>query len=302
LFRIFTRIRQSEKVGSAKSKFRKYLPYALGEIILITLGLVLALQINNWNNSRITKNNSTDYLIELEGELQRNLDRLHYLRRGGYNDNFEQTLHKLDSIGPFIMGNGSDREILGSLIYTSSAGSPSWGLQRNVYEEGVSTGQLSGLNTEPTSKQTLYTDERNRAHDNKLYTATSNSLKYHIHFYYSWLKGREDFMSVNYESLRLAKQNCTSGLYAMVADLNLLVKYELEGKHGSFWSNEILLKNFLAKYAWVADPSTEQYNNCLVLYYALEDDQSARLFCQTEFIELTENLLDMLRHEINLRK
>jgi len=36
----------------AKSKFSKYLLYALGEIILVVIGILIALQIDNWNTNR----------------------------------------------------------------------------------------------------------------------------------------------------------------------------------------------------------------------------------------------------------
>jgi len=36
----------------SKSKFSKYLIYAIGEIILVVIGILIALQINNWNEDR----------------------------------------------------------------------------------------------------------------------------------------------------------------------------------------------------------------------------------------------------------
>lgn len=51
----------------AKSKFSKYLLYAIGEIALVMIGILLALQVNDWNenkkNDTIIKNN-TVLLIE----------------------------------------------------------------------------------------------------------------------------------------------------------------------------------------------------------------------------------------------
>ena len=38
--------------GSRAGKFSKYLLYALGEIILVVIGILIALQINNWNENR----------------------------------------------------------------------------------------------------------------------------------------------------------------------------------------------------------------------------------------------------------
>ncbi|PKA99793.1 hypothetical protein B0O79_3514 [Flavobacteriaceae bacterium MAR_2009_75] len=35
----------------SENKFRKYLLYAIGEIVLVMIGILLALQVNNWNES-----------------------------------------------------------------------------------------------------------------------------------------------------------------------------------------------------------------------------------------------------------
>lgn len=50
--RIFGRIRLSL---FNQSKIGKYLGYAFGEIILVVIGILIALQINNWNENRKSK-------------------------------------------------------------------------------------------------------------------------------------------------------------------------------------------------------------------------------------------------------
>ena len=47
--------RKIRKQLAEDNKPKKYLRYAVGEILLVTIGILLALQINNWNNSRIQK-------------------------------------------------------------------------------------------------------------------------------------------------------------------------------------------------------------------------------------------------------
>ena len=50
-----------------KNKTGKYLKYAIGEIILVVIGILIALQINNWNENKKTKQQE---LIILENVLQ----------------------------------------------------------------------------------------------------------------------------------------------------------------------------------------------------------------------------------------
>ena len=38
-----------------KNESSKYLKYAIGEILLVVIGILIALQINNWNEKRIEK-------------------------------------------------------------------------------------------------------------------------------------------------------------------------------------------------------------------------------------------------------
>lgn len=51
-------------------KNTKYLKYALGEIVLVVVGILIALQINNWNQKRINENTEQIYLNGLKEEFQ----------------------------------------------------------------------------------------------------------------------------------------------------------------------------------------------------------------------------------------
>ena len=47
----------------------KYMRYAIGEIILVVIGILIALQINNWNENRKTKLRSQVYINEIVNDL-----------------------------------------------------------------------------------------------------------------------------------------------------------------------------------------------------------------------------------------
>lgn len=57
-----------------ENKFSNYLIYALGEIILVVLGILIALQINNWNENRKIKNKEIETLKEIRSDLIQNID------------------------------------------------------------------------------------------------------------------------------------------------------------------------------------------------------------------------------------
>lgn len=51
---------------------RKYLSYAIGEILLVMIGILLALQVNNWNENRNAKKDELVALQDLLYEFKRN--------------------------------------------------------------------------------------------------------------------------------------------------------------------------------------------------------------------------------------
>lgn len=53
MIKFFRRIRE-QLIGN--NKFSKYLLYAIGEILLVVLGILIALQLNTWNSERIQEN------------------------------------------------------------------------------------------------------------------------------------------------------------------------------------------------------------------------------------------------------
>jgi hypothetical protein len=57
-------------------KTGKYFKYAIGEIVLVVIGILIALQINNWNERRIEKRLERAILSQLQTEFQSNLKQL----------------------------------------------------------------------------------------------------------------------------------------------------------------------------------------------------------------------------------
>ncbi len=67
MIKIFRKIRQSLL---SEGKTGKYLKYAVGEIILVVIGILIAVQINNWNNRNQLEDLERKYLIEIKNSLQ----------------------------------------------------------------------------------------------------------------------------------------------------------------------------------------------------------------------------------------
>jgi len=61
-----------------ENRFSKYLLYAIGEIILVVIGILIALQINNWNESRKEANFEVQILKAFRESLQTDLADVDY--------------------------------------------------------------------------------------------------------------------------------------------------------------------------------------------------------------------------------
>jgi hypothetical protein len=73
MLRFFRQIRQRLLTDN---KFSKYLLYAVGEIILVVIGILIALQINNWNEERKERQSEKQILLSLSQDFKANLSAL----------------------------------------------------------------------------------------------------------------------------------------------------------------------------------------------------------------------------------
>lgn len=53
-----------------QNKIRTYLLYAIGEILLVVLGILIALQINNWNEDQQAKNRMLTNILSIQEDIQ----------------------------------------------------------------------------------------------------------------------------------------------------------------------------------------------------------------------------------------
>jgi hypothetical protein len=67
MIKVFRRIRQNILT---ENKFSKYLLYAIGEIFLVVIGILIALQINTWNENRKSKKDERYVLTEVLKNLE----------------------------------------------------------------------------------------------------------------------------------------------------------------------------------------------------------------------------------------
>ena len=57
-----------------KNKTGKYFKYAIGEIVLVVIGILIALQINNWNEGNKHQLRTENLILRLEKQISQNIE------------------------------------------------------------------------------------------------------------------------------------------------------------------------------------------------------------------------------------
>ncbi len=101
------------KSGLESNNWSNYLKYALGEILLVVIGILIALYINNWNEKRKAEIQNTILLEELQNENQINLQDL--IADTPYRDTLYTTIYNFRE---FLSGENflAQRDSLNSFL------------------------------------------------------------------------------------------------------------------------------------------------------------------------------------------
>lgn len=83
------------------NKFSKYLMYAIGEIVLVVIGIVIALQINTWNEERKAKREEGNFFENVLLDLEKDDEKLAY-----YQKFHSQRIVYLDTLLTYVRNPG----------------------------------------------------------------------------------------------------------------------------------------------------------------------------------------------------
>ncbi|MEM5564047.1 DUF6090 family protein [Psychroserpens sp. AS72] len=78
MIKFFRHIRRSY---ISEGKTKKYLLYAIGEIILVVIGILIALQINNWNENKKGKQLEDSFFSNILLDLEKDEQKLNYYKK-----------------------------------------------------------------------------------------------------------------------------------------------------------------------------------------------------------------------------
>ena len=94
----------------------KYFKYALGEIILVVIGILIALQINNWNQDRLEQKREQKILTDLKIEFDANFNDLKKVK-----EQHEIVFYQFSEIQRITVSKVYDAKLLDSLMLSTTA-------------------------------------------------------------------------------------------------------------------------------------------------------------------------------------
>ena len=141
MIKFFRHIRQNQIM---KNQTGKYLKYAIGEIILVVIGILIALSINNWNESRKELKAEKATINNLKLEFQKNTIEL--------DDNIETTQDIINA-GQVLLANIGPNYEYGTLKNVDSLISMTprmsiWDPSLYTLSDIKNSGKLSNLSNE----------------------------------------------------------------------------------------------------------------------------------------------------------
>jgi hypothetical protein len=137
-----------------QNKVRTYLLYAFGEILLVVVGILIALQVNNWNEERKKKELEQNYLALLKEDLKNNADLIQLF----YLDRYDRKIRALDKVRAHYQGTYNiEDSVKFALEVGYGAVFSVQAMQANsaVFEEIVSTGNLTVISDEDLRLQLI---------------------------------------------------------------------------------------------------------------------------------------------------
>jgi len=203
--------RALRKQSIERAKLRHYLLYALGEIIIVVIGILLALSINNWNNNRILRQTEQGVYEKLLRQIEEDRGQLSATLR------YNQAQHGLLERAKAIVSRG-DRQRLDTLVrllpklYDFS----DFHRSGNIYQNLVNSGDYKLLrntaiteNIQRLEELYIYINRLEANHFKVIYEYGNTGLVENVNFSTGAVKDPDALYSFRFENLLFALLNIT---------------------------------------------------------------------------------------------
>ncbi|MBT8273642.1 MAG: hypothetical protein KJO77_07545 [Bacteroidia bacterium] len=143
-------------------KTSKYLKYAIGEILLVVIGILIALQVNNWNQNRINTNSANVYIENIKKEVAIQIEIL----KDQYLDRSERKINGLQLAKSYFEKPFFIEDTISFTNEISYGAVFNFGIEKynqSIYESLLSSGSIGFVDTELRNDILEYYDYYNHA-------------------------------------------------------------------------------------------------------------------------------------------
>ena len=114
--------------------------YAIGELIIVILGITIAFSLNNWKESRAGSRLRTQYLENMRTDIEAEIIQLH-----SSDSLIQGKLQSIQQIRPFLGRNGVRRDTIASKVF-DLARLVSFDPENTTYQVLINSGDLKLIN------------------------------------------------------------------------------------------------------------------------------------------------------------
>ncbi len=169
--KLFKDIRQSLiKEGN----FKRYLLYAVGEILLVMIGISLAFQLDNWNDDRIKQISEFKYYENIRVQIADDKELLQMLKdfNNGYMAEFNYAYEIIEA------NDRSKLDTLGLIIRNLTQNSD-FDRQGNIYETMVNSGEIKLLRNQDIVNGIRKLEEK-YLYANRMEDIQADAIMFHV--------------------------------------------------------------------------------------------------------------------------
>jgi hypothetical protein len=145
MIKFFRKIRQQLLT---ENKFSKYFLYAVGEIVLVVIGILIALSLNNWNQNQNEQNKIKEYAVSLIQDLEGDI-----IMTGQIQRQNEDIVSRIDSLNKYIHNRKIENfSNLDLLYFTLNKPHRPYTWKRTTFTELKNSGTLGLIKNDSLAK------------------------------------------------------------------------------------------------------------------------------------------------------
>ena len=189
-----------------QGSIKRYLFYAIGEILLVMIGISLAFQVNNWNDDRIKKNTEISYYENIRDQILD--DKTLIYSQVEFNNYYKAQFNYVNEI---IEANDRSKiDTIGPMVRDLTQYSD-FDRQGNIYETLVNSGEIKLLRNHKIingirklEEKYIYMNRMENIHYDVIMNHVSLKMSPIIKYSNSEIKKPDDLFSYEFQNLVLS--------------------------------------------------------------------------------------------------